>query len=121
GLLAARGPGAAGGPPGKAPRAPPPAGAAAEPRARSAGPARLRAAQPAEQLRALPHPGEPAGVPHVPRQEAGVDGERAGVHVADRVDQAHDPPGAAPAETGQRAAVAAAVDIRIAGEHVAAV
>ena len=35
-----------------------------------------------------------------------MDGERAGIHVADRVDQAHHPPGAAHVQAGQRAGFA---------------
>ena len=50
-----------------------------------------------------------------------MDGEWAGVDVAHRVDQAHDPPGAAHAEPRQRAAVAAEVEERVAGEHLLAV
>ena len=50
-----------------------------------------------------------------------MDDERAGVHVADRVDQAHDPPGAAHVETGQRLTERVEVEERVAGEHVVAV
>ena len=50
-----------------------------------------------------------------------MDHERAGVHVADRVDQAHDPPGTAQVEPGQRLAERVEVEERIAGEHVVAV
>src|SRR6185437_877664 len=58
-------------------------------RAGLAGPAGLRLAQPGEQLGVLPYVREPARVADVAGPEAVVDGERAGVHVADRVDQAH--------------------------------
>ena len=49
-----------------------------------------------------------------------MDGERAGVDVAHRVDQAHHPPGAAHAEAGQRTAVGAEVEEGVAGEHLLA-
>ena len=55
----------------------------------------LRLAQRGEQLRLAPHAREPTRLAHVPREELVVDHERARVHVADRVDQAHHPPGAA--------------------------
>ncbi len=50
-----------------------------------------------------------------------MDGERAGVHVADRVDQADHPASAAQVQPGQRRAVAAQVEERVPGEHAAAV
>ena len=52
-----------------------------------------------------------------------MDGERAGVDVADRVDQAHHPAGAAHVQPGQRAGLAEAgqVEERVAGEHAVAV
>ena len=52
--------------------------------------ARLRLAQLQEQVRRPPHVGEAAGGAHVAGQERVVDRERAGVDVADRIDQAHD-------------------------------
>ena len=68
-----------------------------------------------------PHLGEPAGVADRAGLELVVDHERAGVHVADRVDQAHDAPGAAHVEPGQRLAERVEVEERVAGEHVVAV
>ena len=50
-----------------------------------------------------------------------MDGERARVDVADRVDEAHHPPGAAEVEAGERVAVGRQVEERVAGEHVLAV
>ena len=97
-----------------------PAAAGAERRAGLACAAGLRAAQPGEQLRLPPHPGEAARLADVAGQELLMDGERAGVDVAHRVDQAHHPPGAAHAEAGQRAAVGAEVEERVAGEHLLA-
>src|SRR5215472_14700081 len=97
-----------------------PAAAVSERRARLAGAAGLWAPQPGEKLRVPPHRGEPARVADVPGQETRVNREGAGVHVADGVDQAHDPAGAAQVEPGQRAAVAAEVEERVAGEHVRA-
>ena len=65
-------------------------------------PARLRPAQLGEQLRLAPDAGEATRVAQVAGEELVVDRERAGVHVADRVDQAHDPAG--PAQVQARAA-----------------
>ncbi len=52
-----------------------------------------------------------------------MDGERAGVDVADRVDQAHHPARAAQVQPGQRARLAEAgqVEERVAGQHPLAV
>jgi hypothetical protein len=47
-----------------------------------------------------------------------VDDERAGVHVADGIDQAHDAAGAAQVEPGQRVAERVEVEERVAGEHL---
>ena len=69
--------------------------------ARPARAGRLRLAQREEQIRLAPHVRE-ALLAHVPRQERLVDRERARVHVADRVDQAHDPPRAAQVQARQR-------------------
>ena len=54
-------------------------------------------------------------------EELVVDGERAGVDVADGVDQAHHPAGAAQVQPGQRAGLAEPrqVEERVAGEHAA--
>ena len=90
-------------------------------RADAAGAARLRAPQRPEQLRLPPHAGEPARIAHIAGQERVVDGERAGVHVADRIDEAHDPPGAAQVQPRQRLPVARQVEERVAGEHAFAV
>ena len=69
--------------------------------ATGAGPGALRLPQRAEQLRRAPHVGEPAGVPDAPGLELLVEDERAGVHVAHRVDEADDPAGAAQVEAGE--------------------
>ena len=50
-----------------------------------------------------------------------MDHERAGVDVADRVDEAHHPAGAAHVQPGQRLAEGVQVEERVAGEHVVAV
>ena len=50
-----------------------------------------------------------------------MDRERARVHVADRVDQAHHPSGPAQVEPGQGLAVAGEVEERVAGQHLVAV
>src|SRR5689334_10129093 len=70
--------------------------------ARAAG---LRLAQAGEQIRLPPYPGEAARLADVAGPELLMDGERAGVDVAHRVDQAYHPPGAAHAEAGQCTAV----------------
>src|SRR5258706_14831001 len=64
--------------------------------------------------------GAPAGTADVPGQEGIVNGERAGVHVADRVDQADHPPCPAHVETGQALAVPGKVEERVTGQHVLA-
>ena len=89
-------------------------------RARLAGAAGLRAAQLGEQLGLPPHRGEAAGAADVAGQEVLVDGERAGVHVADRVDQADHPARAAQVQTRQRVAVGGQVEERVAGQHLLA-
>ena len=89
-----------------------------------AGPARaaaLRLAQRPEQLGLPPDRGEPARRAHVAGQEGVVDGERAGVDVADRVDQADHPAGAAQVEPRQRLPVPGQVEERVAGQHALAV
>ena len=53
-----------------------------------------------------------------------MDGEGAGVDVADRIDQAHHPPGAAQVQPRQRAVAAVAdaqVEERVTGEHAVTV
>ena len=97
------------------------AAAGVEVRALRAGAAGLRAAQVGEQLGVLPHPLEAALVADVAGEEVLVDGERAGVDVADRVDQADHPAGAAEVEPGQGLAERRQVEERVAGEHVVAV
>ena len=67
-----------------------------------------------------PHRGEPAGVAHVAGQELVVDGERAGVDVTHRVDQADHPSGAAEVEPGQGVAVGGQVEEGVAGQHLLA-
>ncbi len=86
-----------------------------------ARPARLRAAQVGEQLAVLPDPLETALVADVAGEEVLVDGERAGVHVADRVDQADHAAGPAEVEPGQRLAERRQVEERVAGQHLLAV
>ena len=67
------------------------------------------------------HTPEAARVTDVPGEERVVDGEGAGVDVADRVDQAHDPSGAAEVQARQRFAVAGEVEERVPGQHALAV
>ena len=64
---------------------------------------------------------KPAAITHRSGLELVVDHERAGVHVADRVDEAHDAPGATHVETGQRLAERVEVEERVAGQHLLAV
>ena len=99
--------------------APAPAGVVVP--ARPAGARALRPAQLGEELRVAPHLGEPAGRAHVAGQELVVDGEGAGVDVADRVHQADHPARAAEVEAGQRLAVPGQVEERVAGQDVFAV
>ena len=66
-------------------------------------------------------PVEAARLADVAGEELVVDRERAGVDVADRVDQADDPTGAAEVEPGQRLAVGGEVEERVAGEDLLAV
>ena len=89
-------------------------------RAGRTGPAGLRLAQVREQVRGAPHRGEAARVEHVAGQELGVDRERAGVDVTDRVDQADHAAGAAQVQPRQRRAVAGQVEERVAGQDVVA-
>ena len=86
--------------------------------ARRARPGGLRPSQLLEQLALPPDVREPAGVPHRSGAELVVDHERAGVHVADRVDQAHDAPGAAHVEAGERLAEGVEMEERVAREDV---
>ena len=83
-------------------------------------PAGLRLAQRQEQLRVPPDLLEPARRADVAGQEVLVDRERAGVDVADRVDQAHHPPGPAQVEPRQRLAVGGEVEERVAGQDAVA-
>ena len=78
-------------------------------------------AQLAEQFAVAPHSGEPAGITHRTGAELVVDGERAGVHVADRVDEADDPAGAAHVQPGQRRAEGVEVEEAVTGEDLVAV
>ena len=81
----------------------------------------LGLAQRGEQLRLAPHAREPAALADVAGEELVVDHERARVHVADRIDQAHHPPGPAQVQARQRLAVSTEVKERVAGEHALAV
>lgn len=87
--------------------------------ATAAGARRLRFAQLAEQRGVLPHVVKAAVRQHVSGQEAVMDGERARVHVADGVDQAHDAARAAHVQAGQRAGLTerGQVEEGVAGEH----
>src|SRR5690348_7793866 len=87
-------------------------------RAGGAGAAGLRPAQVGEQLGFPPHGRESAGAADAAGQEAVVDGERAGVDVAHRVDQADHPARAAQVEPGQRVAVGSQMKERVAGQHL---
>jgi hypothetical protein len=89
--------------------------------ARRAGAGRLRLAQLRNSSLSRQTLGEPAGVADGAGLELVVDHERAGVDVADRVDEAHHPAGAAHVEPGQRLAERVEVEERVAGEHVLAV
>src|SRR5690606_28604001 len=85
-------------------------------RARATG---LRLPQLLEQRRCPPHLGEATGAAHVAGQELVVDGERAGVDVADRVDQAHNAARTAQIQPGKRGrAQRVEVEERVAGQHV---
>src|SRR6266487_3684975 len=97
-----------------------PAAARVVGRTRLAGAPGLRSAQIGEQLGLPPHRGEAARAADVPGQEALVDGERAGVDVADRVDQADHPARAAQVQARQRVAVGGQVKERVAGQHLLA-
>src|SRR6266487_3589942 len=97
-----------------------PAAARVVGRTRLAGAPGLRPAQPGEQLGIPPHRGESAGAADVPGQEVLVDGERARVDVADRVDQADHPARAAQVQARQRVAVGGQVKERVAGQHLLA-
>src|SRR5262249_39920289 len=73
-----------------------------EMRASRARTARCRRSHLGEEIRMLPDRRETAVGQHVSGKELLVDGERAGVHVADRVDQTHHPACAAEVQTRQR-------------------
>ena len=70
--------------------------------AQCARPGRLWFTQLSEQFAFLPDPLETSFVADAAGAEFVVEHERAGVDVADRVDQAHHPTGAAEVEPGQR-------------------
>ena len=89
--------------------------------ARCARAGRLRFTQLAEQVAVAPDALEATVVAHRAGPELVVDHERARVHVADRVDEAHDASRTAHVETGQRLAERVEVEERIAGQHVVAV
>src|SRR5207244_4564055 len=86
------------------------AAAGVEGRAGGAGSAALRTPEVGEQRGVSPDLAEPARRPHVAGQELLVDRERAGVYVAHRVDQAHDPARAAQVQAGEVLAVAGEVE-----------
>ena len=98
-----------------------PALAGVERAAAGARSCRLRFAQRGEQVALLPHGAEATGVAYVAGVELVVDDERAGVHVAHRIDEAHHSAGATHVEAGQRIAERVEVEERVAGEHVLAV
>ena len=85
-----------------------------------AGPGALRLAQRGEQRRLAPDGGEAPGVADVAGQELAVDDEGAGVDVADRVDQAHHPPGPAEVQPVERLAEGREVEEGVAGQHAGA-
>ena len=96
-------------------------GAAGRARAGAGGLAEL-----GEQLGLAPHVREAARVADVAGQELVVDDERAGVDIADGVDEAHDPPSAAQVQPRQVRVTGLGgegveVEERIAGEHVGVV
>ena len=95
-----------------------PALAGVELPARGAGARRGRLAQPEQQLRLAPQPGEAAWLAHVARPEFLVQHERAGVDVANRVDQADHAARPAQVQARQRGAERGQVEERVAGEHV---
>ncbi len=61
--------------------------------------------------------GEPTAVPDAPGAELRMEHERARVHVADRVDEAHHATGAAQVEPGQGLAEGREVEERVARQH----
>jgi hypothetical protein len=83
--------------------------------------AALRLAQLEEERALAPDLREAALAADVAGVELVRDGERAGVDVSHRVDQADDPAGAAEDQPGQRPAVGRQVEERVAGQHVLAV
>src|SRR5690606_4974756 len=88
--------------------------------ARRARAGRLGLTQLVEELALAPHAGEPARVAHVAGEELVVDHERAGVHVADRVDQTHHPSGAAQVQSRQclaRATERVQMEERVTGQY----
>ncbi len=80
----------------------------------------LRRPQLGEQFRGAPDPLEAAGLADVAGKEGVVDGERAGVDVPDRIDQADHPAGTAQVQPGQRLAVGGQVEEGVTGEHLLA-
>ena len=97
-----------------------PAPAGVERAAGRAGARALRLPQRGEQRRFTPDGGKAAVVAHVAGEELAVDDEGAGVDVADRVDQAHDPPGPAQVEPVERLAEGREVEEGVAGQHAGA-
>ena len=93
------------------------AAAGVERAARGAGPGALGLAQRGEQCRLAPDGGEAPGLADVAGQELAVDDEGAGVHVADRVDEADHPSGAAQVQPVERLAQGGEVEEGVARQH----
>ena len=73
-------------------------------------------AQLGEELGLAPHRSEATAGVDVAGQELAVDHERAGVHVAHRVDEADDPAGAAQVQSVERLAECGEMEEGVAGE-----
>ena len=97
-----------------------PAAAGVERTARRAGPRALRLAQRGEERRLAPDGGKASGVAHVAGEELAVDDERAGVDVADGVDEADDPPRPAEVQAVERLAQRREVEEGVARQHARA-
>ena len=88
--------------------------------ARCTGARRLGLAHLGEQFALTPDRGEPALVANVAGLEIVVENERAGVYVADRIDQTHHSTCPTQVEPRKRLAESRQVEERIAGEHIGA-
>ena len=84
-------------------------------------PRTLRLPQRGEERGLAPHAGETTAIADVASQEVLVDDERAGVDIADRIDQADHSPGATQVQAVERIAEGREVEERIAGEHRGAI